>query len=76
MDCLEEGEKIPNEDVREGNRSRRLTKKQLKLATMHKPAGGVATIRFDRQLKQHDTRANLLKELKLDVKLCSEHRYY
>ena len=75
MDFLEEGEKIPNKDVREGNRSRRRTAQQLELAQMHKPAGAVAKIKFDRLLKQHDNRAKLLKELKLDVKLCSEPRY-
>ena len=69
------GIKVPSKNVREGNRSRRRTAKQLELAKMHKPAGPVAKIKFDRLLKQHDNRAKLLKKLKLDVKWYSEPRY-
>ena len=66
------GKKIPNKKVKDGNRSRRRTAKQLKLAPMQKPAGPVANIRYDHLLKQHDNRVALLKKLKLDYKLWSQ----
>ena len=65
------GKKIPNKDVKEGRNSRVRTEKQLKLANIQKPAGPVAKIKFDRLLKQHENRAQLLKELGLNVKLWS-----
>ena len=70
----QKGKRIPNDNVKDGIHSRRRTPKQLTLSQLHKPAGNVAKIKFDRLIK-HDIRADLLRELNLNVKLCSEPQY-